>query len=85
LRSRIIWAQYNLSTDSSFNEFQLISCRKSLPDFGSAIRRRILALFNDSLSHFGILNVDAASDMESLPLLTSYRAMGHQRIYRRIM
>lgn len=83
LRSRIIWAQYNLGTDSSFNEFQLISCRKSFADFSSMSQRRILSLFHDSLSHFGVLNVPVANDMENFPLLLKYRASDCQGIFRR--
>lgn len=83
LQSRIIWAQYNLCTDSSFNEFQFISCRKSYSSFGKAPQRRILALFNDSLSRFGILNVDAGIEAESSPLFMNYKDVGRPGIYRR--
>ncbi|WP_194724511.1 CheR family methyltransferase [Noviherbaspirillum malthae] len=85
LRSRIIWAQYHLGTDSSFNEFQLISCRKSFSDFNPMLRKRILNLFNDSLSHFGILNVPVANDTETYPLLAKYRASDCHGIYRRMI
>lgn len=84
LRSRIIWAQYHLGTDSSFNEFQLISCRKSFSDFNPMLRKRILNLFNDSLSHFGILNAPVANDLETYPLLAKYRASNYHGIYRRM-
>ena len=49
LRRNLIWAQYNLATDRSFNEFQLIACRRVLPEFGLTLRRRALHLFADSL------------------------------------
>lgn len=58
LRSNITWAQYDFTTDNSFNEFQLILCRKVLPDFGASLRRRALSLFRQSLARFGILAVD---------------------------
>lgn len=83
LQSRIIWAQYNLCTDSSFNEFQFISCRKSYATFGKPLQRRILGLFNDSLSRFGILNVSAGIELEGAPLLMSYKQLGRRGIYRR--
>lgn len=85
LRSRIIWAQYHLGTDSSFNEFQLISCRKSFRDFNPMMRRRILNLFNDSLSRFGILNVPVENDAEAYPLLAKYRAAECRGLYRRMV
>jgi chemotaxis protein methyltransferase CheR len=59
LRRRIIWAQYNLVTDASFNEFQLILCQHALPEFGPALRQRVLGLFHDSLARFGVLGIGA--------------------------
>ena len=60
LRERITWAQYSLVTDASFNEFHAIICRRVLPDFGPVLRQRVLRLFRDSLSLFGVLGVDRA-------------------------
>ena len=64
IRSRITWAQYNLVTDASFNEFQLILCRRALPDFGPLLRQRVLALFHDSLAVLGALGIDRPLDEE---------------------
>jgi chemotaxis protein methyltransferase CheR len=84
LRSRITWAQYNLVTDASCNEFQLIVCRRALPDFGPVLRRRVLRLFHDSLAPCGVLGLDrpfdagdalAASYRPLLPPLPWYRRM----------
>lgn len=58
LRSRISWAQYNLVTDASFNEFNLVVCRRALPDFGPLLRQRVLQLFHASLAPFGMLGLD---------------------------
>ncbi|WP_313034484.1 chemotaxis protein [Massilia alkalitolerans] len=58
LRERITWAQYSLVTDASFNEFHGIICRRALPDFGPLLRQRVLRLFRDSLSLFGVLGLD---------------------------
>ncbi|WP_164931946.1 CheR family methyltransferase [Janthinobacterium sp. 17J80-10] len=83
LQSRIIWAQYNLCTDSSFNEFQLISCRKSYAEFGKSVQRRMLGLFHDSLSRFGILNLAASIELECVPQSMNYKELGRRGIYRR--
>ena len=58
LKSRITWAQYNLVTDASFNEFELIVCRRALTDFGPVLRQRVLRLFHDSLARFGMIGID---------------------------
>lgn len=74
LRERITWAQYSLVTDASFQEFHGIVCRHALPDFGPVLRQRVLRLFRDSLSLFGVLGLDrelgatdaAAGDYQAL-------------------
>jgi chemotaxis protein methyltransferase CheR len=58
LRERITWAQYSLVTDASFQEFHGIICRRALPDFGPVLRQRVLRLFRDSVSLFGVLGLD---------------------------
>ena len=84
LQDNITWAQYCLATDTSFNEFQLIVCRKG-HDFGPALRRRAVSLFNDSLARFGVLNMDAASELESVPFSVNYKPISQEQgLYRRI-
>lgn len=60
LRERITWVQYCLVTDASFNEFHAIVCCRALPDFGPALRQRVLQLFRDSLALFGVMGIDRA-------------------------
>jgi chemotaxis protein methyltransferase CheR len=84
LRSRITWAQYNLVTDASFNEFQTIICRRAMPDFGPMLRQRVLRLFHESLARFGVLGIDqelAQSDAHA----ESYQAIfPNQPWYKRV-
>jgi chemotaxis protein methyltransferase CheR len=85
LLSHITWAQYNLATDASFNEFELIVCRKTLGDFGPALRRRALQLFRDSLPLFGILSVDEKSELDDPAFAGDFRVIcGENGLYRRI-
>ena len=84
LRNRITWAQYNLVTDASFNEFQMISARRALPDFGPALRQRVLQLFDDSLAQSGLLVLDRPLEPGD-PLAAHYRAVfPHQPWYKRV-
>ncbi|MCP2006458.1 CheR family methyltransferase [Duganella violaceipulchra] len=78
LRSRITWAQYNLVTDASFNEFQMISGRRALPDFGPALRQRVLRLFNDSLAQSGLLVLDRPLELDD-PLAVHYKPVFPQQ------
>lgn len=52
-RKHITWSQYNLVTDASFNEFNLIIAPRSLPDFGPLLRQHVLQLFHESLAPLG--------------------------------
>ncbi len=85
LRANITWAQFNLQSDASFNEFQLIVCRRVLHDFGTPLRCRILRLFHDSLSMFGQLSVDDAGEMEPPPFANWFRPLTPDNsLYKRI-
>lgn len=84
LRERITWAQYNLVTDASFNEFQVIVCQRALRDFGPLLRGRTLRLFHESLSLFGIIGIDREMDGND-PLGVCYQPVfAHQAWYKRI-
>lgn len=63
LRDNIVFAPHNLASDQSFNEFQLIMCRNVLIYFNQTLQNRVINLFFDSLSPFGIL---ALGNKESL-------------------
>ncbi|WP_229211326.1 MULTISPECIES: CheR family methyltransferase [unclassified Duganella] len=78
LRSRITWAQYNLVTDASFNEFQMIFGRRALPDFGPALRQRVLRLFDDSLAQSGLLVLDRPLELDD-PLAVHYKPVFPQQ------
>ena len=84
LRCHITWAQYNLVTDASFNEFNLIACQRALPDFGPLLRQRVLQLFHDSLVPFGTLGLDRELDPAD-PLSRAYQPLAPgQPWYKRV-
>ncbi|MET3134118.1 chemotaxis protein methyltransferase CheR [Oxalobacteraceae bacterium GrIS 1.11] len=84
LRSRITWAQYNLPSDASCNEFQLIICRRALPDFGPPLRRRVLRLFHDSLALLGVLAIDRPIDGDDALAAHYQNLFAQQAWYKRI-
>ncbi|MGO4888404.1 CheR family methyltransferase [Anaerobacillus sp. MEB173] len=57
LKKNVIFAQHNLVTDRSFNEFQVILCRNVLIYFNKELQKKVHALFYDSLGMFGILGL----------------------------
>jgi chemotaxis protein methyltransferase CheR len=83
--TNITWAQYNLATDASFNEFELIICRRALGDFGTSLRRRALGLFRESLALFGMLSVDENGELDAAPFISCFRVVSAENgLYRRI-
>lgn len=82
LRRSIVFAQHNLATDQSFNEFQLIMCRNVLIYFNPELQRRVLRLFRESMVRGGTLalgNKEAVMNDESWeeldPVFRMYRAI----------
>lgn len=85
LGRNIIWAQYNLATDATFNEFQLIVCRSALADLRPALRQRALRLFHESLAVFGYLSVQTDDALAQLPDDVAFKAVHVESgLYRRV-
>jgi chemotaxis protein methyltransferase CheR len=57
LTQNIVFAQHNLVTDHSFNEFHVILCRNVLIYFNKALQEKVHNLFYNSLGMFGILGL----------------------------
>jgi chemotaxis protein methyltransferase CheR len=72
LKENVVFAQHNLVTDGSFNEFNAILCRNVLIYFNKALQDRVHHLLYDSLAMFGVLGL---GDKESLMFTP------HQRDY----
>ncbi|MFL6658937.1 MAG: CheR family methyltransferase [Massilia sp.] len=85
LRKRITWAQYNLVTDASFNEFQLILCRSALADFGPVLRQKTLKLFHDSLALFGVLGLERELDRSDALQANYVPLFAQQPWYKRVV
>ncbi len=85
LRRNIVFAQHNLATDSSFNEFNLISCRNVLIYFGRALQERVHELFYRSLAVFGVLALGSHESLHFSPYEGAYEDLsGEHKLYRRI-
>jgi len=85
LHRNITWGQYNLGTDASFNEFELIVCRGSLNDYATRLRRRALQIFYDSLTTFGILSVADADYIGLTPIISAFNPLSAKHgLYQKI-
>ena len=80
----VTFAQHNLATDGSFNEFDLIVCRNVLIYFGGSLQNRVLNLFDQSLARRGVLALGPKETLTGTVLEGRYHALVEaERIYRR--
>jgi len=70
---RIIFSQHNLVSDSSFNEFQLITCRNVLIYFNTPLQNRVFELFDNSLTRLGYLALGTKETLLFSPLARRYK------------
>jgi chemotaxis protein methyltransferase CheR len=57
LADNVVFAQHNLVSDRSFNEFHVIVCRNVMIYFDRPLQDRVHRLFYDSLAMFGVLGL----------------------------
>ena len=71
LMRNVVFAQHNLASDRSFNEFHVILCRNVMIYFDRALQQRVFELFDESLVRLGVL---ALGHKESLRAATRARS-----------
>jgi chemotaxis protein methyltransferase CheR len=85
LRENVIFAQHNLATDSSFNEFNVILCRNVLIYFNQILQKRVHTLFYNSLCTFGILGLGKQESIRFTPYESYYEEIAQgEKLYRRL-
>jgi len=85
LRENVVFAQHNLASDSSFNEFQVILCRNVMIYFNTQLQAHVHHLLHQSLVMFGVLGMGAKETLKFSPHEHEYEEIDHaSRLYRRI-
>lgn len=85
LSEKIVWAQHNLVTDASFNEFDLIFCRNVLIYFNTRLQERVHRLLYESLTDEGILVLGRQESLHRSVLESSFRALNRrEKIFQRV-
>ena len=85
LRENIVFAQHNLATDGSFNEFNVIICRNVMIYFNATLQGRVHDLLYRSLCTFGILGLGRKESLRFTPFGDRYEAIDEsERIFRRV-
>jgi chemotaxis protein methyltransferase CheR len=84
LRQNIIFAQHNLVTDKSFNEFNLVLIRNVLIYFNEDLRAKVLDLLHDSMASFGILALGKRESLKFSKLESAYEELdAAMKLYKR--
>jgi chemotaxis protein methyltransferase CheR len=85
LQRNIVYAQHNLVTDRSFNEFNVILCRNVMIYFSRPLQDRVSGLLDESLCRLGILALGRKESLRFSPVEASYEELDpHERLYRKV-
>lgn len=85
LRKNMVFAQHNLATDASFNEFTLIICRDVMISFNRGLANRVHKLIYDSLVPFGLLGIGRGERLNNTGYEFKYTTTDENlRIYKRV-
>ncbi|MGE7675251.1 CheR family methyltransferase [Lysinibacillus sp. NPDC094403] len=85
LLKNIIFAQHNLVTDQSFNEFHVIVCRNVLIYFSSELQNQVHHLISESLSDNGFLCLGDKETIRFEDSISKYKEIiGNEKIYQKI-
>lgn len=84
LTKNIVFAQHNLVTDSSFNEFHVILCRNVLIYFNKPLQEKVHGLFYESLGMLGILGLGDKETVNYTGKAEYYESIGCQKLYKKI-
>ena len=84
LGTGMVFAQHNLATDRSFNEFHMILCRNVMIYFGRDLQRHVHELFLDSLTPLGLLALGRKEALADAAVAERYDAIdAGEKIFRR--
>ncbi len=85
LVDNVVFAQHNLVSDGSFNEFNVIVCRNVMIYFDKALQNRVHGLFYDSLAHLGVLGLGHKESIHFSPYEDRYEPLDRaEKLYRKV-
>jgi len=85
LKTNVVFAEHNLATDGSFNEFHVILCRNVMIYFNKALQERVHNLIYDSLSMFGVFGLGNKESLKFTPREPFYEQLDERdKLYRKV-
>jgi chemotaxis protein methyltransferase CheR len=84
LQKKITFSSHNLSTDSVFNEVQLLLCRNVMIYFNKKLQDNVLKTFNESLCRAGFLCLGDKESLRFSSIYDNYTAVSEEfKIYKK--
>src|SRR3954471_24011021 len=85
LVDNVVFAQHNLVSDRSFNEFNVVVCRNVMIYFHRGLQDHVHRLFYESLMTFGVLALGAKESIRFSPHERSYEELdAGERLYKKV-
>jgi chemotaxis protein methyltransferase CheR len=85
LIENVVFAQHNLVSDGSFNEFNVIVCRNVMIYFDRILQDRVHRLFYESLMTFGVLGLGHKESVRFSPHADRFEELDpSQKLYRKV-
>ncbi len=85
LIENVVFAQHNLVSDRSFNEFNVIACRNVMIYFDRRLQEHVHRLFYESLATFGVLGLGTRESIQFSPHEDCYEELdSNERLYKKV-
>jgi len=85
LTENVVFAQHNLVSDGSFNEFNVIICRNVMIYFDRILQDRVHRLFYESLVTFGVLGLGHKESVRFSPQADRFEELDpNEKLYRKV-
>jgi chemotaxis protein methyltransferase CheR len=85
LIENVVFAQHNLVSDRSFNEFNVIVCRNVMIYFDRALQDHVHRLFYESLMTFGVLGLGHKESVRFSPHAERFEELDpNEKLYRKV-
>ena len=85
LHENVVFAQHNLVTDASFNEFNAVLCRNVMIYFNKSLQERVHHLLYGSVERFGVLALGRKETLRYTPHESCYEDLEEpERLYRKV-
>ncbi|MBC7425584.1 MAG: protein-glutamate O-methyltransferase CheR [Bacteroidia bacterium] len=85
ISTKMIFSTHNLTSDASFNEFDLILCRNVLIYFDKELQDRVLTLFDSSLGVLSYLALGSKETLKFSSVQNKYKQLDKDKIWRKLV